>query len=145
MTNEQLELEINHILDSGANSIRLIELFNRFASLQNAELKKENAILKELNSGKLLAYDAMSEALEESAIKRSELQSENAELKKENEILRRKLEDVLDKINREKKAWDAEHGESDPDTTKAFIRGARCSVNEIKEFVDNNINKPTKQ
>lgn len=39
MTDEQLELEINHILDSGANSIRLSTLCKRYANQQTSELQ----------------------------------------------------------------------------------------------------------
>ena len=35
MNTEQLRIEINHILESGTNDVRLIELFERYSHQQN--------------------------------------------------------------------------------------------------------------
>jgi hypothetical protein len=40
-TPEQLEVEINHIIDSGANKIRYFELFERYYTSRMAEAGKE--------------------------------------------------------------------------------------------------------
>ena len=60
---------------------------------ERKELENENRILKELNSGKLLAYDQMKEMLEQYAIQRSELEAENARLREALDNIRLCLSD----------------------------------------------------
>jgi hypothetical protein len=40
---EQLKIEINHILDSGANEIRLVELFHKYADKKARQMVLEYA------------------------------------------------------------------------------------------------------
>lgn len=58
-------------------------LVSKVESLKGAndKLKEDNKILKELNSGKLLAYDAMKETLERYALQISELTEQLAATK----------------------------------------------------------------
>jgi hypothetical protein len=50
MTDEQLKTEINHILDSGANDIRLIELFEKYSFEYTCDLALKFAKWKDENS-----------------------------------------------------------------------------------------------
>ena len=43
METKQLEIDIDHILESGANSIRLIELFKRYTTKQCEKIRRDCA------------------------------------------------------------------------------------------------------
>ena len=64
-TAESLEREINHILESGANHIRLIELFNRYASQQCASLMEELAKAEDVITKAEEFYISAGEQIEE--------------------------------------------------------------------------------